>query len=54
MSAGLLELLLMAGAALVLMAGKAENLAAMIVRCLMVIALSGSAIVVWALERYWS
>lgn len=50
----LLELVFLFGAALVLLAGKAETLAAMIVRVSFVIVMCAAAIVVWALARYWS
>lgn len=50
----LLELAFLFGAALVLLAGKAETLAAMIVRLSFVTVLCAAAIVVWALTRYWA
>jgi len=53
MHPALLEICLLVFAALVLLGGNAESLRAFILRAALVVTLSGAAIVVWALARYW-
>lgn len=49
-----LETILLAGAALVLLAGKAESHKMALLRASLTVVLATGAVVVWALARYWS